>query len=252
MINNIDNKNIVAEVAGIAIPQYPVKASEVMAIFSKATKGQDIDDLYAKVDKEVKSVTRGLIRAIEELQGEYIDRAEMYRLLNLDVNQAKTETEKLVCACLAEYYGSYFDVANTTILSLEEIPELFAEYRGREIAKHNKALGNLITSGFISYGYQVFYIPVDRKRIYFVEPVCIEEERDYNTDVSDNSTAFVDLTECLWREIKTNVYIQENSIEEYLNNHSNKEIADHICTALWNFKSNTDKIVKVKTIAAYI
>lgn len=230
-ITGEDTRPIVGYVGGIAVPQYPVKASEIELLFKDIPYLDILDDIDSTiieaVDKQEKAFARALgVTAFDE----------MY-LLCKEKKHTDKRIEEAYSKCCTIYYRSFYDV--DAPYYVDDVCRLFEQWTAQKL-KDNAELSALIKDGYLSPWSGQFYLINDKVLLYSLP----DDDDGYTEKEMEDQPSFAlfDVTSCVWQQIKAHCGIPAGdsiTFESWATERSYRDIMDAIAQAVWGFEDST-------------
>lgn len=230
-ITGEDTRPIVGYVGGIAVPQYPVKASEIELLF------KDIPylDILADIDGTV-------IEAVEQQKDAFaraLGVTDSKALADLVISGKHTDKriEEAYEKCRRLYHRSFYDT--DTPYYIDDVSRLFEQWTAQKL-KDNEELSALIKDGYLSPWSGQFYLINDKVLLYSIP----DDDDGYTEKEMEDQPSFAlfDVTSCVWQQIKAHYGITEDSgitFESWVTERSYRDIMDAIAQAVWGFEDST-------------
>ena len=216
----------------IAVPQYPVKASEIELLF------KDIPylDILADIDSTVREAVDNQLTAFARALG--VTDSKALADLVISGKNVDKRVEAAYSKCCTLYYRSFYDV--DTPYYVDDVSRLFEQWAAQKL-KDNEELAALIKDGYLSpWGGQFYLTEVDKVLLYSIPD---DDDGYTEKEVEDQpSFALFDVTTCIWQQIKAYYGITEGSgigWERWAAERSYRDIMDAIAQAVWGFKDST-------------
>lgn len=224
-----DTREIVGYVGNIAVPQYPVKASELDKLFSDVEYVDILDDL----DSTVREATDKQYKAFAEALG-VTDTNELVDLL-FDRANADKHIAEAYKRCCHLYNKSFYDAVSP--YRLDDICIMFGQWAAQKLAG-NKELAELIDDGFLSPWGGQFYL-INGKVLLYSLPDDDDEYCHTEAEARPSSALF-DVTSCIWRQIQAYYGISAGrSFAEWTAGRSYRSIMNAIAAAVWGLKDSS-------------
>lgn len=239
--NNIDDRPVVAVVAGINVPQYPIKASELDTIFNEIDSMDILEDLEETIKEAVNEQQETFKKIACERYGVIYNSCvssdmEVQRIHNTN-SKTLPPYVALYASLWASYYNSYYDTA--TSVYIDDICVMYGKWRADKLRKDYPQLAKGIEKGVfcVCYAY-LFYITADYDKLYSYAMFTGDSTEESNTDkTADNIT---DVTDAIWQGIKKYLGLYGTtyaSFEDWAAEQMDVDvISDIVSEMLWGFK----------------
>lgn len=232
VITGKDTRHIVGYVGGVAVPQYPVKASEIELLFKDIPSLEILADIEGTVREAVDNQLNAFAIALG------VTGSDALSDLVINGKNVDKRVEAAYFKCCTLYYRSFYD-ANTPYY-IDDVYRLFEQWTAQKL-KNNKELSALIKDGYLSPWSGQFYLINDKVLLYSIP----DDDDGYTEKEMEDKPSFAlfDVTSCVWQQIRAYYDIPADSgisFESWATERSYRGIMDAIAQAVWGFEDSAD------------